>query len=320
MTFKNIFVGGIERSGTTVLAINISRIIPSLVVPEAQFKPLLFCTQGSGRVDDLRIRDHFRFKLWGIDAPASLQLAKTASRAFEIIIDELVQSHGAIRRPYVIDHTPNNFAIAKQLHEQFDSALFVYIVRHPIATIVSLMKTDWGLPSIGRALRFWARRYSEDQEGLKYLSKMCPEKLLVVSYEQLCEDTSAFIDQLSKRVRHDDRLNDINSLAFIPHYTGTQHRNILNAPALNMTNNHPFSSAETERIMRTTNIGHFQQYWETENNRVPPDALATSLAELRDYARLLKLPVQRIALHKRRQLVGTRKVVVPRLDSFKTNI
>ena len=186
-----VFIGGCDRSGTTMLGAMLGAHSACLCVPEAQFvidllglSPLTGWQPGDLDGALQLVLGNPRFRLWDIE------LDITATRRQQIdscaqLIQWIVVQYGVIHaKPvpdYWVDHTPWNTHYAASLFDLFPQAKLVHIIRDGRAVASSIMPLRWGPKTIDQAAYFWLRNLSY---GLAAESKY-REHVLRVRYEEL---------------------------------------------------------------------------------------------------------------------------------------
>src|SRR5215208_6780589 len=126
---RPLFIGGCERSGTTMLGAMLGCHSRCLCVPESQFlDDLLAHADLEGRIDPrvtlARISSNARFRLlWGLDLEQGTTSPTEVGTTYPEVVAWLVQAYGhKAGRPgptVWIDHTPTNFRRARTLLRMF---------------------------------------------------------------------------------------------------------------------------------------------------------------------------------------------------------
>lgn len=179
-----LFIGGIERSGTTVLASALARYLNGVAIPEAQFKKFLLASDTGPEV--MRdVRQSMRFRLW--DLPYQEYQAASGAETFDCIVDHMLAKHGIATPALTIDHTPENCGCGAELLAAFPEACLIHITRDPRAVISSLMRTDWGVPTLGDALSYWRKRNALAERAFALAEGSLGARVATLSYEELCD-------------------------------------------------------------------------------------------------------------------------------------
>ncbi|MCP3992363.1 MAG: sulfotransferase [Actinomycetia bacterium] len=153
-----VFIGGCERSGTTLLGAEMHRAGVGLALPEAVFlvKALVHSSGVSSFVDAIE-RD-WRLTTWptpseriatALDQARSEPTIASAFRSFAIC----ALGHRDTGQP-LIDSTPWSLRYVGLIKEAFPDARFVHIVRDGRAVLASVRRLDWG-PSTPLAASTW---------------------------------------------------------------------------------------------------------------------------------------------------------------------
>ncbi len=189
-----IFVGGAPRSGTTLVQ-NILDSHPDICgAPEfhhvrdiVELREKIQTTAARGWIDEICTRE-------GIDSYLCNLLEQ-----FLLPIGEKTNSR------FVSEKTPSNVLVFPQLLRICPEALFIHVVRDPRAVICSLLQVGLrakrkGMEAVSRGLG--APRFTRDfLAAASYVqachaagfaaSRMCPQRVLTVVYEQLVKETGS---------------------------------------------------------------------------------------------------------------------------------
>jgi len=201
-----IFIGGCDRSGTTVLASLLASHEQGVAIPEAQFKSIF--------IDEMRRLDYGetvdseqllkklkaskRFNAWDIDAE-SLQIKNKITTyselrgIFDSLVIEYAKKHHKDKPKYCVDHTPNNVMIGHRLLQLYEGARFLHILRDGRAVVASIIKRDWGPTTISRATDWWLKQVAY---GLALESSKFSDSTQRVYYENLISRTREELQNL----------------------------------------------------------------------------------------------------------------------------
>jgi len=196
---RPIFIGGCERSGTTMFGAMLGSHSQCVCVPETQFIDDIIArsapTAGSASPRQMlsQILSHERYRLfWQLPLdPAAVDPAELGSTLPELL-SWLVQAYG--RRSgkssasVWVDHTPTNFRRGRTLLRMFPDAKFVHLVRDGRAVAASLLPLDWGPNNVLHAAEFWLARCAP---GLAAELEWGPGRVLRVRYEDLLSQPEA---------------------------------------------------------------------------------------------------------------------------------
>lgn len=192
---RPIFIGGCDRSGTTLLGALLGRAQGCTVTPESQFKAYLLWGQEDWgerpKLQDIaditrHLAADFRYRLWDLPPDRVEQLEHGSASEFLLGLVSLHhQIHGdGTPLRYWIDHTPDNLQWALRLTDAFPDARFIHLLRDPRAVIASLLRTDWGVVTPARAVDFWWRRMAA---GYLVAPNLPAGRLHTIRYESLLE-------------------------------------------------------------------------------------------------------------------------------------
>lgn len=246
---KCIFIGGADRSGTTMLASLLSKIDQSVVTPESLFKNEVlveqpFCTK---IYCDL-LENNERFKSWALDITS---LKKVGHSSFEDFYSDLIDLYNERRgAQYWIDHSPNNLVYSKWLNDVFSECYFIHIVRDGRAVAQSQVPLEWGSNTYLDASRAWNNKilYGFITQTL------FPNKTLLVKYEDLLHNEENEISRIVSFLNN-PKIIDLNGIKndFLPEFTKSQHALVGKAPDA-------IRASAWKGKMTKQNIADFQYY------------------------------------------------------------
>ena len=216
-----IFIGGCERSGTTLLGAMLGAHPELITTPESQFLDLAFTTEASPRDTLERFDEDWRFKLWGLDPRARSSMPKDHPTLIRKLVAEYGKQRSAPPDARWVDHTPNNFQRAHNLLGLFPQAKFVHLVRDGRAVAASVMPLDWGPNTIIRAARWWVESTAH---GLAAENEWGRGVVLRVRYEDLVTDPQAALLRLCEFLGIEFHPQMLSASGFQPpEYTRKQH-------------------------------------------------------------------------------------------------
>ena len=185
---KHVFICGLHRSGTTVLAQRIGKFKDctgfegtGAIMDEGQFLqdvyPPLVAHGGVGK---------FGF------APES-HLTENSPLLTPTNIARLRQcweAHWDGSRAVRIEKTPGNLVMSRFLQAAFPNAHFIVIKRHPVA--VSLASQKWSRSPIHELFEHWLRCYERFEADKRYLAHVYE-----LSYEDYIENPPRYLKQIA---------------------------------------------------------------------------------------------------------------------------
>ena len=228
---KQIFIGGCQRSGTTLLGAMLGAHSDCVCTPESQFKIDVFRTYdwARGQVDLLAgldvIKNHWRFKLWGIDIESDSVSKKELNATYPGLlgwnVKRYAESIGKATASIWVDHTPDNIRYATTLCELFPQAKIIHIVRDGRAVASSIMQLDWGPNTIIGAARWWIVQMPY---GLGAEASLAKDQIIRVRYEDLVCEPESTLRRLCTYLDLDYQPEMAKSGGFKPpRYTAKQH-------------------------------------------------------------------------------------------------
>lgn len=186
---KYVFVCGMPRSGTTILAKEIGRLRnctgfekTGVIMDEGQYLQDVYPTEwecgGAGR--------------FGFD-PRS-HLTEASPLLTQDKIHRLCQSWKAYwdeTKMICVEKTPGNLLKTRFLQSAFPNAYFIVIKRHPVA--VSLATQKWSLTSLHELFEHWLlchKILNDDKKRLEHLYEL--------SYERYIEDPKKHLEEIAR--------------------------------------------------------------------------------------------------------------------------
>jgi hypothetical protein len=196
-----VFIGGCERSGTTLLGSLLGANEEAVVLPESRFKYYIIRGIKRNRADDAiskSITGDKKFAHLKMDAKHVKDIAFTdlgVARATVQFVNRYSAERGLAKPTlrYWVDHNPDNLANAKMLIENFPGAKFIHIVRDGRGVASSVMRLDWGPNTILKAAQWWLQKLSVCLAAELYLPR---EKILRVKYEDLVLQPDATLNKI----------------------------------------------------------------------------------------------------------------------------
>ena len=184
-----VFVGGLHRSGTTLLARCLTE------------HPLVSGFRGTGVPADEG--QHLQTvyppaKVYGGPGRFAFHPEAHLTERSPLVTAENAERLRAewsvywdLSKPVLVEKSPPNLIRARFLQALVPGSAFVVITRHPIA--VSIATQKWSKTSLSSLLRHWVaahERFEADRPSL--------ERVLVVSYEHLVADPAAWSRRLTR--------------------------------------------------------------------------------------------------------------------------
>jgi hypothetical protein len=199
---KPIFIGGCQRSGTTMLGSMLGAPLDAICVPETQFivrqartDPGILDGKTNAAALVAKWSKDQRFRLWRIDREA-LERPYPMQMSYAEVIAALILSYAQKeKRPspaYWVDHTPTNVRHAALLFKIFHDARMIHIVRDGRAIAASFLKLEWGPKTIHTAAYYWLSALSYCFAAESYWT----DRILRVRYEDLLQRPRHCLNQI----------------------------------------------------------------------------------------------------------------------------
>lgn len=203
MSYRPIFIGGCDRSGTTMLGDILGASTGAFATPESQWVHQMAPQQHLGIFgSQAALLDwlcaEFRFAVWGLDRERDLddlRLPLDEPRAcVEAILRRYLERNlpEKAATPVWVDHTPDNMRYYPVLHTLFPDARFIHIIRDGRAVYQSVRHLNWGPNNAYIGTRFWASRLEQS-----LLVEMAEgERCLRVRYEDILRQPAVEIERI----------------------------------------------------------------------------------------------------------------------------
>ncbi len=171
-----VFVGGLHRSGTTLVADSLARhpAIGGLAQPQTQNNEGQYLQDVLPREDAFGGPGLLAFNN-GFSDPAGLAVSAETARRLHGAWD----THWPSDTPVVLEKTPGNLLRASLLHGLFPNARFLFVIRHPVA--VALATQKWSHTGVFCLIQHWLAGYGHldrlEHSGIGYML-VCYEDFL----------------------------------------------------------------------------------------------------------------------------------------------
>ena len=228
-----IFIGGVVRSGTTLLGSVLGRSPGCVCPPEARFlaEYLDYHNDPSASLEDQVERflsfvsGHWRFRAWGVDLTisevrSSLKRSSNPAAVMRGFVKLYARQHAYSQVHTWIDHTPWNLRHASVLSQVFPRSRFVHILRDPRGFYASISKLPWGPNAPLPGADFWLAQVGACLAAEQYLG----DRVLRVRYEDLLESPAETLQLLCDFLEIEYVEDMLRAGRFdVPVYTAKQH-------------------------------------------------------------------------------------------------
>jgi len=236
-TYKPIFIGGCQRSGTTLLGAMLGSHPERITTPETQFKLDIIKLLRDNEIDDTAtfwkyfdfIEQHFRFQIWGVAAlkeDLRVRMNQNKLISYRGLIHWFVEKYGEQKLNKTaantwVDHSPFNIQNAELILPYYEDATFIHIIRDGRAVLNSYFNLDWAANTASHGAKIWQAEIIKNLRGEKFIPK---DKLYHVRFEDLVSKPKATLQRLCDKVGIEYIDEMIAAKDFIaPTYTVKQH-------------------------------------------------------------------------------------------------
>jgi hypothetical protein len=234
---KAIFIGGCERSGTTLLGAMLGAHSDCVCTPESQFRIEVLQSFGWNEMNANipsalnAIKDHWRFKLWNLNmppAPRECPVKESYAALLYWLVAQYSERMDKTTATVWVDHTPHNVRYATALGEIFSDMKLIHIVRDGRAVANSIIPLDWGPNTVIKAAPWWVEKVAY---GLAVETRWPESRITRIRYEDLVQSPEATLKRLCKFLGIDYQSKMARATGFRrPDYTKSQHSLIGKGP------------------------------------------------------------------------------------------
>lgn len=198
-SFKAVFIGGCDRSGTTLLGSMLGTSQRCITTPESQFKIDLAkpeIGQDVARMLHL-LRRHPRFKIWRMTLDPWHDEEKAELTDFmHWLIHQYAHKHGRPDWDVWVDHTPINIRFVPVLRQLVPGAKFIHLVRDGRAVGASLKPLPWGPHHVVDCAHYWAEHIAHGLGAELAWSDV----VLRVRYEDLLQSPAQTLEHICQHI------------------------------------------------------------------------------------------------------------------------
>lgn len=214
MTQSFIFIGGVDRSGTTLLAKLLVERGFGISGPETVFKERLLRANKPEDAYSVMYQDWRFRRIWNTNYRFNEQsdLQENFRGLFEAL-----NGPSAVGSA-VIDHTPHNIRLSDKISQNFEDAVFIHIIRDPRSIFNSIRKLDWGARTAFRSAIYWYRNMLLSENVLRRSGVKWAE----VKFEDLLSNPDEAITKLQLELDLKEQTSVTGEFS-LPRYTQGQH-------------------------------------------------------------------------------------------------
>ena len=193
--FSPIFIGGCDRSGTTLLGAMLGAHSRAITTPESQFKTEIFSESASNNYSEKMfpllnaLYKHWRFRVWDfVLTEDELNSAAEMSNVRDLmlwLVKTYALRHGQENTDIWVDHTPQNMRTVNTLLHCFPNARFIHIIRDGRAVTNSIIPLMWGPNNVVQAASWWSYHLGFGLAAETFLDRT---QIMRVKYEDLVLD------------------------------------------------------------------------------------------------------------------------------------
>lgn len=172
-----VFIGGVDRSGTTLLGSLLATIPGAVITPESAFKTSVTWAGAAGLPGyRTQIKNNYQFRAWGIQDLEDIEADSQAA-----FLETMVARYAGGPAGCWVDHTPNNLQHIRYLKSLFPGARFLHIVRDGRAVASSVMPLEWGPNTAISSAKVWLQKLAFGFAA----QALFPDDVKLVYFEEL---------------------------------------------------------------------------------------------------------------------------------------
>ncbi len=186
-----IFVVGVPRSGTTLLAAMLNAHPRIAITPETFFLEWALRDRTADLSNEATLRDFWRrftgsapFADLGLDADSVLQgFLRSGGRTFPALLQAILRAYAAAQdKPRAGEKTPRHYLYIETLLRWFPRSRVAFVVRDPRAVAASLVRVPWASDDVEVHAWRW-------KQAIDLLSRFEEDsRVLATRYEELIAD------------------------------------------------------------------------------------------------------------------------------------
>ena len=226
---KSVFIGGCQRSGTTLLASIIGSSTKVLTIPEAPFKfDLINSYEKSKKINrsvfSKILRNNERFKIWNSVCVDDNDDINTIDSYFNELIYLYNKTHST-KDDYElwVDHTTENLKYSTTILKYFPNAKFINIIRDGRAASASVLPLDWGPNDIIECAKWWTESICYGLASEKFFKN----RVITIKYEDLLINPKDVLKIVFSFLEINFDYSELSTDGFkLPKYTVNQHHKV----------------------------------------------------------------------------------------------
>jgi hypothetical protein len=236
---KALFIGGCDRSGTTMLGSLLGTHSKILCVPESQFIYRVFLKIDFKAYDIIdvynRIRKEFSYGLWGISnhgernifEKIEKKIIESYAELIQVIVEQYSYDKLGKLLDIFVDHTPSNLRYAFVYEKLFPESAFIHIVRDIRAVASSWKNLDWGPNNVFFISKEWAENIAIGLSAENYFTQ---KRIMRLYYEDLVQDPVSQLRAVCKFLNLNFEETMVSGIGFDVHAFNTKTHILVGQP------------------------------------------------------------------------------------------
>lgn len=159
MSTSPIFIVGVPRSGTTLLASLLSAHPTTAISPESHFLNYWLPQWGQSNLHTFwqQFCQSQRFSYFGVDADAVWARAQTKQKlTHRALFESLLETYAAqLNKPRWGEKTPMHYQHLDQIFDWYPTASVLWLLRDPRAVVASLLRANWASDYTDENAQLW---------------------------------------------------------------------------------------------------------------------------------------------------------------------